>query len=48
MLQLFTDKLIVEEQGISDKDLIESLAGGDPARRAAAQVLLGAKDTFDA
>ena len=47
-LQLFTDKFVVEEQGISDKDLIEAMAAGDPAKRAAAQLLLGAKDTFDA
>jgi hypothetical protein len=46
------DRLVLTvESSLSDKELIERLAGGDPERLAAARVLLGAAegfpDTFD-
>jgi phage terminase small subunit len=47
-LSMFTDRLLVEEQGVSDDDLVESLAGGDEQKRAMLRAVVGAGDTFDA
>ena len=46
-LSMFTDKLIFEEQGVSDDDLVESLAGGDEQKRAMLRAVIGPPDTFD-
>ncbi len=47
-LAMFKDKLIFEEQGASDDDLIEQLAAGDGHKREMLRAVLGAGDSFDA
>ena len=46
-LAMFSDRLVIEEQGVSDDDLIEAMAKGDEHKRDMLRDLLGAPDTFD-
>ncbi len=46
-LAMFKDRLLFEEQGVSDDDLVESLAGGDEQKRAMLRAVIGPPDTFD-
>ncbi len=47
-LAMFKDRIEFEERGVSDDDLVESLAGTDEHKRAMLRAVLGPPDTFDA
>ena len=46
-LAMFKDRIEFEERGVSDEDLVETLAGGDEQKRAMLRAVIGPPDTFD-
>ena len=46
-LSMFTDRIELEESGVSDDALVERLAGDDEEKRAMVRAMIGAADSFD-